>query len=83
MLAFLGQLFQSFLHLRGHFLSIFRPPGGTLGELWAHFWNQQMAWGTKHAPRLPQEAPPPFRWHPFGDILGTIFHIFCIFLVTL
>ena len=35
--------------------------------------------GTKHAPRLLQEAFPPFRTHLFGDLLGYFFCIFCIF----
>ena len=79
MLAFFGQLFESFFHLRGNFLSNFR----LLEALWESYGLIFVVKKWLGAPNMPQDCPKR-RHHLFkgtlcGDILGTFFHMFCIF----
>ena len=75
MLAFFGQLFESFFHLRGHFLSNFR----LLEALWESY---GLIFGVKKwlgAPNMPQDCPKR-RHHLFeGTLLETFWVPFFTF----
>ena len=79
MLAFFGQLFEYFFHLRGHFLSNFR----LLESPWESY---GLTFGVKKwlgAPNMPQDCPKR-RHHVFGvTFLETFWDLFfdivCIF----
>ena len=77
MQAFFGALFESFFHLRGHFLSNFRP----LEALWGSY---GLIFGVKKwlgAPNMPQDCPK--RRHPRFAVtfLKTLWSIFFVCFV--
>ena len=78
MLAFFGALFESFFHLRGIFLSNFRP----LEALWGSYgriFGVKKWFGHQTCPKIAPRSVSPFRGHLFGDLLEYVFRIFCIF----
>ena len=75
MLAFFGQLFESFFHLRGHFLSNFRP----LEALWGSYGLIFEVKKWFGAPNVPQDCAK-MRFPRFGvTFLETFWDHFLVF----
>ena len=63
----------------GVICEVISGPWGHFGGAVGLFFVSKNGLGTTGAPRAAQEAPPPFRRQPFGDLLEPFFHTFSHF----